>query len=179
VTRYRTIVADPPWNRHGRSPWGGGTSRPLPYPTMTIDEIAALPVRELADKQAHLYLWTINAYLEETYEIARLWGFKPSTLLTWTKPKRAAVSAEPTDYTECPVRATGDAPRRSRSESEPFRLAAASEHSQKPEAFLRHGRNRQPRPVPRDVRPPRPLRLGLLGQPKSLGTAELAAGATA
>lgn len=84
--KYRTIVADPPWQVMGGTSWAGGASKPLPYPTMSVDEIAALPVRDMADKRAHLYIWTINAYLEETYEIARLWGFKPSTLLTWTKP---------------------------------------------------------------------------------------------
>ena len=84
--KYRTIVADPPWHVMGGPPWGGGQSKPLPYPTMTVDEIAELPVRDLAEKNAHLYLWTINAYLEQTYMIARAWGFRPSTLLTWTKP---------------------------------------------------------------------------------------------
>jgi N6-adenosine-specific RNA methylase IME4 len=85
VTRYRTIVADPPWDVMGGPPWGGGNSKPLPYPTMTVDEIAAIPVRDMAERRAHLYIWTINAYVEDTYEIARHWGFRPSTLLTWTK----------------------------------------------------------------------------------------------
>lgn len=81
---YATIVADPPWDV-GRGPeWNSnGASRPLTYPTMSVEEIAALPVRDLAAKNAHLYIWTINAYIEQTYEIARRWGFKPSTLLTW------------------------------------------------------------------------------------------------
>lgn len=52
---------------------------------MTTAEIGALPVKEWASKNAHLYIWTINAYIEQTYEIARAWGFKPSTLLTWCK----------------------------------------------------------------------------------------------
>jgi N6-adenosine-specific RNA methylase IME4 len=52
---------------------------------MSVDEIAALPIRELAEKRAHLYLWTINKYIEDTYEIARLWGFRPVVLLTWAK----------------------------------------------------------------------------------------------
>lgn len=88
MSRYRTIVADPPWeignfpaNLHAR---GMGTN-PCPYPTMSVDEIAALPVRDLAEKQAHLYLWTINAYVEDAYEIARAWGFKPGKLLVWAK----------------------------------------------------------------------------------------------
>ena len=84
---YRTIVADPPWDV-GRGPeWASnGRSRPLTYPTMGLDDIARLPVRDLAEKNAHLYLWTINAYLEEAFDIARLWGFRPSTTLVWCKP---------------------------------------------------------------------------------------------
>lgn len=52
---------------------------------MDVDEIAALPVHDLAAKDAHLYIWTINAYIRETYWIAEAWGFRPSTLLTWCK----------------------------------------------------------------------------------------------
>lgn len=92
---YRTIVADPPWqvangpagSARGAG-WAGhdGRSRPLAYPTMSVDAIAALPVGELAaDDSAHLYLWTINRYVEDAYSVARAWGFTPSTLLTWCK----------------------------------------------------------------------------------------------
>lgn len=85
--RFRTIVADPPWEV-GRGPeWAsGGPSRELTYPTMSAEEIAALPIHEYADKRCHLYLWTVNAYVEDAYDIVRRWGFKPSTLLTWCKP---------------------------------------------------------------------------------------------
>lgn len=86
--KYRTIVADPPWHV-GRGPeWASnGASRQLTYDTMTLDDIASMPVADLAERGgAHLYIWTINTYVEQTYEIARAWGFKPSTLLTWCKP---------------------------------------------------------------------------------------------
>ena len=63
----------------------GETSQPLDYNTMGVDAIAALPLRELAQDDASLYLWTINGYVESAYGIARAWGFKPSTLLTWCK----------------------------------------------------------------------------------------------
>jgi N6-adenosine-specific RNA methylase IME4 len=96
VTRYRTIVADPPWSVMGGSlrrgvgeGWkfqpGTNTTRPVPYATMTVEEICALSVRDVADDDAALYLWTINAYVEQAYAVARAWGFKPSTLLTWAK----------------------------------------------------------------------------------------------
>lgn len=52
---------------------------------MSVHEIAGLPVRDLAAREAHLYLWTINAYVIEAYEIAWAWGFRPSTLLVWCK----------------------------------------------------------------------------------------------
>jgi N6-adenosine-specific RNA methylase IME4 len=95
VTRYRTIVADPPWKVMGGSLAGGvgegfifdgvPRSKPLPYPTMTVDEIAELRVRDLALDDAALYLWTVNAYVEQVYDVARAWGFKPSTLCVWSK----------------------------------------------------------------------------------------------
>lgn len=108
---YSTIVADPPWAmpetgkttrgetdskgtytaKSGRvvdgTWWGrhrGGTVA-LPYQTMTVDEIAALPVGELGDA-AHLYLWTTNRFIEAAYDIARAWGYRPAQLLTWCKP---------------------------------------------------------------------------------------------
>jgi N6-adenosine-specific RNA methylase IME4 len=89
VKRYRTIVADPPWHLDRGGPQTGfqpGARTALPYPTMTLDDIASLPIAELAHRGGHLYIWTINAYVEQTYEVARAWGFKPSTLLTWCKP---------------------------------------------------------------------------------------------
>ena len=92
--KYRTIVADPPWNvkrleSPGAKAFGTADrtlrSVALPYQTMSLAEIAELPVSNIAEADAHLYLWTINAYVEATYGIARAWGFKPSALLTWCK----------------------------------------------------------------------------------------------
>jgi len=86
--RYRTIVADPPWTVRRGPDWGSnGASRELEYPTMGLEAIKDMPVQSLAEPDgAHLYIWTINAYLEQTYDVARAWGFLPSTLLTWCKP---------------------------------------------------------------------------------------------
>lgn len=83
--KYRTIVADPPWRVHQPPVWKSGSNRQLPYPTMTVAEIAALPVADMAYDDCHLYVWTINRYVEDTYNIVREWGFTPSTLLTWCK----------------------------------------------------------------------------------------------
>jgi N6-adenosine-specific RNA methylase IME4 len=57
----------------------------LPYPTMQLAEINAIPVSALAERHAHLYLWIPNAFIEEAYCLVRTWGFQPSTLLVWCK----------------------------------------------------------------------------------------------
>lgn len=91
---YRTIVADPPWDvKRLDSPGAKGfgaqekalCSVRLPYTSMSVDEIAGLPVAGMVCDQTHLYLWTINRYVEDAYAVARAWGFRPSTLLVWSK----------------------------------------------------------------------------------------------
>lgn len=99
MTRYRTIVADPPWP-YGDVRYGFKGNRRaidrdtvgrafLPYEEMSVGDIAALPVRGLAKPDAHLYLWTTNRYLRDSYEVAEAWGFATSKILTWCKPPHA------------------------------------------------------------------------------------------
>jgi N6-adenosine-specific RNA methylase IME4 len=88
VTRYHAIVADPPWRYPGSLPAHskGGTRRSeIVYPTLSIDEIAALPVAGLAASNAHLYLWTTNTHIRHAWRVAEAWGFSYSTLLAWCK----------------------------------------------------------------------------------------------
>lgn len=97
---FRTIVADPPWevkagpsaspytlNEDGVQHWDrvSRPSRELSYPTLPLSAIVALPVQEMTARDAHLYLWTINHYVEDAYSVAKAWGFTPSTLLVWGK----------------------------------------------------------------------------------------------
>jgi N6-adenosine-specific RNA methylase IME4 len=94
---YATIVADPPW-RYTVTKEGMkvGTAE-AHYDTMTMEEIAALPVRELAADNAHLFMWITNPILTEqrigkespnAVEIMRRWGFEPKTMLTWLKGEK-------------------------------------------------------------------------------------------
>jgi N6-adenosine-specific RNA methylase IME4 len=89
--KYATIVADPPWPQkgagtlRGREGWhdSQGSSKPMPYKTMTVDEIAALGCPAADD--AHLYLWTTNAFLPAAFRVVEAWGFHYSTTLVWAK----------------------------------------------------------------------------------------------
>ena len=87
---YRTIVADPPWDMsaHKASTMNGYETfrSALPYPTLSLDEICALPVETLATPQAHLYLWTTATMLFKSPEVVRSWGFQPKQVLVWAKP---------------------------------------------------------------------------------------------
>jgi N6-adenosine-specific RNA methylase IME4 len=84
--KYNIIYADPPWEVKAGPDWGSsGKSKDLKYPTMSIDEISSMPVNEICHNDCHLYLWTINKYIEQSYHVARSWGFKPICLLTWIK----------------------------------------------------------------------------------------------
>lgn len=81
---YATIVADPPWHYDARViEWGH--AEPMPYSTMSLREIANLPIRDLSAPGSHLYLWTTNRYLDAAFSVARVWGFDPVTALVWCK----------------------------------------------------------------------------------------------
>ena len=82
--RYRTIVADPPWDyreHRGDGPKGAGAQ----YPCMTQAELANLPVGLWAHDDAHLYLWVPNAFIVGAHRVAEGWGFAPRTIITWVK----------------------------------------------------------------------------------------------
>lgn len=83
---YSTILADPPWqfqNRTGKM--APEHRRLLRYPTMELEEICELPVRDVVAATAHLYLWVPNALLAEGLEVMRRWGFTYKSNLVWYK----------------------------------------------------------------------------------------------
>lgn len=83
--KYRTIVADPPWEIGAFPAFGAATGSEVPYETMTVRDIGQLPVGKLAVPGAHFYLWTINRYLWDARMISELWGARVIQLLTWCK----------------------------------------------------------------------------------------------
>lgn len=87
--RYGTILADPPWqfqNRTGKmAPEHKRLNR---YGTMTLNDIKALPVSDVAAPMAHLYLWVPNALLPEGLEVMRDWGFEYKSNLVWHKVRK-------------------------------------------------------------------------------------------
>jgi N6-adenosine-specific RNA methylase IME4 len=87
--RFATVLADPPWrftNRTGKmAPEHRRLSR---YRTMTMEEIAALPVSQVAAPVAHLYLWVPNALLPWGLHVMNAWGFDYKSNLIWHKLRK-------------------------------------------------------------------------------------------
>lgn len=83
VTRYRTIYADPPWPERGGGKSKRGADRH--YNVMTVKQIKALPVGDLADPAGCvLWLWATGNYLADAIDCAREWGFRVVNFRPWS-----------------------------------------------------------------------------------------------
>ncbi|HWF65178.1 MAG TPA: MT-A70 family methyltransferase [Rhizomicrobium sp.] len=87
--RFSTILADPPWqfqNKTGKvAPEHRRLSR---YQTLSLAEIMTLPVADVAEATAHLYLWVPNALLPEGLAVLQAWGFKYKSNIIWHKVRK-------------------------------------------------------------------------------------------
>jgi N6-adenosine-specific RNA methylase IME4 len=83
---YRVIYADPPWQYFKRDPTfhGHATNH---YPTLSIAELCALPVRKLVGPTAVLCLWVTAPLLPECFPVVKAWGFVYKTHIVWDKGK--------------------------------------------------------------------------------------------
>lgn len=86
--KYSLILADPPWKYNSRANHktrfrGGAEGH---YPLMTMADIAALPITNLAATNCALLMWCTFPYLDKQIELFKHWGFRYRTqLLTWIK----------------------------------------------------------------------------------------------
>ena len=99
--KYQVIYADPPWHYHSKNydsllhkiKGGDGTTDnkydaecAKHYPTLSIDEMKALPIPHIADKNCALFMWTTNAHLQGALDIMQAWGFTYRTIaFNWVK----------------------------------------------------------------------------------------------
>ncbi len=80
--KFGTIYADPPWpysNQGTRAATGNH------YPTMTMDDIRAEPVSDLAADNCHLHLWTTTSFLPDALNLVEAWGFTYKSMFVWVK----------------------------------------------------------------------------------------------
>ncbi len=85
---FGCILADPPWAFKSFSGKTGTPHRSANdhYVTMPWEDIAALPVQEVAAKDCALFMWVVDSHLDVAIELARAWGFEFKTrAFTWRK----------------------------------------------------------------------------------------------
>ena len=94
MSKYGVILADPPWTHHV---WGAGAGKNARtalkhYPVMTVEEIAALPIKNLAADNCALFMWTVWPNLFRTEESINAWGFEYRTVAwVWAKLNRSGL----------------------------------------------------------------------------------------
>lgn len=151
---YQCIVADPPWSFKSYTV-GGNRAAERHYPVMSFEDLAALPVQELAAPAGcHLFLWTTGAHLPQAIELIRAWGFKYSGVaFTWIKLKKRFSSGQlrilPTEECDlhlglglttrknseiCLLARRGNC-RRYRKDVREVIMAPVRQHSRKPDEF--------------------------------------------
>lgn len=92
---FACIYADPPWSFRGFTEITSERSVEAKYPTMSVAQICALPVKDVVAKDAHLFIWTTGPKLPETFRVIEAWGFKYSAMgFVWIKQKRSFDAAQ-------------------------------------------------------------------------------------
>jgi N6-adenosine-specific RNA methylase IME4 len=140
-SKYGTIVADPPWEYPEGFALGPGHGklelRPLPYPSMSLAAICALPIEEKAAADCRLFLWTTNRWLPDAFTVLRSWQFEYRQTLVWHKLDANLPASVAPNSAEFILVATCGSPARLRTlPSAVIPMTRSGGHSAKPEAWL-------------------------------------------
>lgn len=93
MKKYNLIYADPPWSYRVWSDKCKGRSAESHYSTMSLEDIKALPVGELADKDCVLFMWITFPLLREAWDVVEAWGFTyKSVAFVWVKQNKKTPS---------------------------------------------------------------------------------------
>ena len=93
MKKYSVIYADPPWRYKVYSKKGLGRSAESHYPTMSLEDIKALPIGELAAKDCALFMWITFPCMQEAFQVLEAWGFEyKTTAFVWIKQNRVSDS---------------------------------------------------------------------------------------
>ena len=93
MKKYNIIYSDPPWQ--SEPGWWNNKAWKVSkfeehYETMSVNEICALPIKDIAASNAHLYLWATSRdlLLGRACQVCEAWGFRPMNVITWCKTQK-------------------------------------------------------------------------------------------
>ena len=88
--KYSVIYADPPWRYSAKKVQGAAENH---YPTMSIEDLCALPVADIAAKDSALFMWATFPQLPDALRLIKAWGFTyKSVAFVWLKKNKKADS---------------------------------------------------------------------------------------
>ena len=129
--KFPTVLADPPWRYSNTASRAAAENH---YPTLSTEEICREPVKELVTDQAHLHLWTTNAFVEPALRVMRAWGFSYKSCLVWIKPTIGMGNYWRVSHEFLLLGVRGNLPF-ARNDVPSWRLAPRTVHSRKPFCF--------------------------------------------
>ena len=144
---YGVIYADPPWRFFNFSAKGEGRNPISHYECMSFDDLAAMPVPQLAAKDCVLLMWASDPLLPMAFKLIETWGFTYKTVgFYWSKLNKKVAGTTYTDRdfftglgywtranTEQCLLATRGRPKRLAKDVKRLIVAPRREHSRKPE----------------------------------------------
>lgn len=133
---FPIVYADPPW-RYENPPMGGSNrSVENHYPTMELEEICALPIKDIITEDAILYLWATAPKLAECMKVIEYWGFEYRTNFVWVKDKIGMGYHARNQHELLLVARCGNIPPpRAEDRVSSVVYAERTDHSKKPEIF--------------------------------------------
>ena len=126
--KYKTVLADPPWDINQKGKRGASNH----YALMTFDRIKAMPIKELCAENAHLYLWIPNGLLPEGLDVIKAWGFTFRNPIYWIKPRLGLGNYIRNASETCLFATRGRAPVKFHAQPN-WLFAPLQDHSHKPE----------------------------------------------
>ena len=135
---YAVIVVDPPWH-YSRIGYKNKQLTPIPdqYPLMSLSDIVALPIIDLAALDCHLFLWSTQKYLRRAFTLIEDWGFVYKRLMVWHKEPQGVQLPGLPDY-NCEFVLHGTRGKPQWQDVKRFKLcftARRRRHSEKPSEF--------------------------------------------
>lgn len=96
--KYGTILTDNPWEFKTWSKEGKEKSPDAHYECMSLEDIMALPVGELASRDCLLMMWCTWPHLAQGLQVMKAWGFQYKTGGSWFKRTRYGKAVFGTGY---------------------------------------------------------------------------------
>lgn len=134
---FDIILADPPWRFKSNSEAKPGRNAMGHYDCMELEEIEALPVKEIAAKDSLLLLWVTVPFLPYGLDVAKAWGFTYKSELMWAKDRVGTGFWARNRHEVVLICRRGSFPCRGKGENSPFPDSVIEgqqrEHSRKPD----------------------------------------------